>query len=286
MKHRFRPLGPRARLSIAVAATTVAAASAQVATASYVAAPESTGGPSLAESCTAGESVLMGRYFLHTTWRDTRQADGRQCVRDTRAAQGPRSDADAVAWHTDWRWSRGADDTPASAAAVLGWHWGYKSGRTGLPVRLSDGAPVTATWRYALADRRGTVRVGYRMWLHDQPRPGAKDRPRDEVTVWLHRSGDAAPPGEKRATVEVAGTSWDLYRGGDGWTVHSFVPADDDAVSRAAALRSVVLTDFLAELTRRGEVAEDAYLSGVEAGTEVVSGRGRLDTESLTVRVG
>lgn len=287
MKHRFRPLGPKARISIAIAATTVAAASAQVATASPVAAPESADGPSLAESCATDEAVLMGRYYLSNTWAKDSGA-GRQCVQDAHDGDGSETDEDTIAWNADWRWSdRAGEVTPAAAYAVRGWHWGWKSADTGLPVRLSSADAVTATWDFAVEGRSEGLRVGYRLWLHDQPDPGPKDRPSDEVTVWLHRADGARPTGRKQTTVEVDGVRWDLYHGGGSRRVHSFVPSDTgNAPGDGAGATEVDLTALLAELTRRGAVSEDAYLSGVEAGAEVRSGHGGLRTESLTVRVG
>ena len=287
MKHRFRPLGPKARISTAVVATAVAAASAQVATASPVAAPESTDGPSLAESCTARQAILMGRYYLHNAWTE-QGGEGRQCVRDTSSddeaaaqpdATGPGA-VDAVAWDADWQWPGATDGPRSTATAVFGWHWGWKTDDTGLPVKLSSGTPVTSQWDFTVSDRGGRLHAGYRLWLHEQATPGPEDQPHDEVAIWLHRSGGDRPLGGKRGTVAIDGVRWDLYQGGEDWKVHTFVRSDNTTSS------DIDLTAFLAELTKRGAVSADSYLSGVEAGTEVSSGRGSLATESFAVNVG
>ncbi|WP_246460101.1 hypothetical protein [Streptomyces himalayensis] len=46
------------------------------------------------------------------------------------------------------------------------------------------------------------------------------------------------------------------------------------------------LDDFAQALVRRKLLSKDKYLSGVEAGTEVFKGAGRLDTKAYSVDVG
>ncbi len=52
----------------------------------------------------------------------------------------------------------------------------------------------------------------------------------------------------------------DIYQGNIGWNVHSFV--------------------------RRKLLSDDKHLSGIESGTEIFKGSGRLDTKAYSVHIG
>ena len=95
----------------------------------------------------------------------------------------------------------------------------------------------------------GTMNVAYDLWLHNESNPGSSSGPSDEIMIWPYRSGGAVPAGTYQATVNTGGGTWDLYR---GWI---------DAGNSGK------------------------YLSSVQAGTEVFTGSGSLDTNSYWVDV-
>jgi xyloglucan-specific endo-beta-1,4-glucanase len=227
-----------------------------------------------AKSCAAGGVIAEGRYWLHNNQWGKDTGDGSQCVRAAGGSGG------TLAWDTSWKWTGRANSVKSYAAAVLGWHWGWKARDTGLPIRLSAGRAVRTTWDFAVT-RQGpnTLNVSYDLWLHDTATPDSPDEPTDEVMVWLYHSGDAGPIGTKQATVTIAGTGWDLYRGEAGWNVFSFVRTGN---TTSADLN---LTDFTDELTTRGWLPRTKYLSSVEAGTEIFTGEGALDTSAYAVTI-
>ncbi|MFJ9712346.1 hypothetical protein [Streptomyces sp. NPDC101234] len=73
---------------------------------------------------------------------------------------------------------------------------------------------------------------------------------------------------------------WDIYQGNIGWNVYSFVRR---ASTTGATLN---LDDFTQALVRRKLLSNDKYVSGIESGTEVFKGSGRLDTKSYSVDIG
>jgi hypothetical protein len=97
--------------------------------------------------------------------------------------------------------------------------------------------------------------------------------------IWLYRAGGAGPLGTFQATVNLAGTSWDLYRGNIGWNVFSFVRRTN------TTNQTLNIRDFLNHLVSRGWVSNSKYLTSVEAGTEVFIGNGRVDTNSYFCNV-
>jgi hypothetical protein len=107
-----------------------------------------------------------------------------------------------------------------------------------------------------------------------------QDQPTDEVMVWLNRQGGAGPLGTKYGSVSLGGAMWDIYQGDIGWKVYSFVRRTN--TTRA----DLDLDDFTQALVRRKLLSNNKYLSGIESGSEVFRGSGRLDTKSYSVDIG
>ncbi|MGR8010024.1 GH12 family glycosyl hydrolase domain-containing protein [Streptomyces hypolithicus] len=116
--------------------------------------------------------------------------------------------------------------------------------------------------------------------MHDKANTDWQDQPKHEVMIWLNKDGGAGPLGSKKQRVRIAGAAWDLYVGDIGWNVYSFVRVNN--TTRA----DLNLDGFLQALVRRGLIARTDYLSGVEAGTEVFTGRAQLDTHNYSATVG
>ncbi|MFJ9966823.1 GH12 family glycosyl hydrolase domain-containing protein [Streptomyces avermitilis] len=168
------------------------------------------------------------------------------------------------------------------ASSVLGWHWGWKADKaaTGLPVRVGDRKTVKTTWDFSVGADPGTMNVAYDLWLHAKNNADWQDRPTDEIMVWLNRQGGAGPLGTKYGSVSLGGAMWDIYQGDIGWKVYSFVRRTNTTKA------TLDLDDFTQALVRRKLLSNDKYVSGIEAGTEVFKGTGRLDTKAYSVDIG
>jgi hypothetical protein len=165
---------------------------------------------------------------------------------------------------------------------VLGWHWGWKHAHTGLPLRLDTLPRIQTSWRFTLAQTRpGGLNVSYDLWLSSNPQLGNANAS-EEVMIWLTRSGDIRPIGTEGATISLAGSTWELWEGSlptSGWPVHSFVRTSNTSE------QTLNLTEFLDVLMARGMRPTTSLLS-VEAGVEVFTGAGRVDTAAYSVEIG
>lgn len=228
------------------------------------------------EDCTDFAALVRGKFWVNNNVWGKADGTGSQCVWENGLS------GDNLSWGTRWTWAGDNTKVKSYASAVLGWHWGWKVPTgTGLPVQLSAGKAVTTNWNFQVTQTTGNVmNVAYDLWLHDIANPDWQNNPTDEVMVWLYKSGGAGPVGTKQATVTIAGTTWDLYRGNIGWEVYSFVRTSNTS---AAALD---LTGFTDDLVARGWLAKTKYLSSVQAGTEIFTGSGRLDTTAYSVKIG
>ncbi|MEU4624481.1 cellulose binding domain-containing protein [Actinoplanes sp. NPDC023801] len=229
-----------------------------------------------AENCADFAALVRGKYWVNNNVWGKADGTGSQCVWENGVS------GDNLSWGTRWSWAGDNTKVKSYASAVLGWHWGWKvPAGTGLPVRLSAGKAVNASWNFKVTEKTaGAMNVAYDLWLHDMANPDWQNNPTDEVMVWLYRSGGAGPVGTKQATVTIAGTSWDLYRGNIGWEVYSFVRTTNTSVA------GLDLTDFTDDLVARGWLAKTKYLSSVQAGTEIFTGSGQLDTSAYAVKIG
>lgn len=184
-----------------------------------------------------------------------------------------------TAWGTRWDW-RGREDTIKSYAAVVtGWHWGWRIAGTGLPVRVNAIRHARTHWEFDLIeDSAGGYNVTYDMWLSGNPHID-DENPSGEIMVWLHYSEGIQPIGGKREEIAVNGVPWALWEGPhpeSGWPVYSFVRGEN--TDRA----SLDLADFLRLLAARG-LNDAEYVTSVQAGIEVFTGKGRLETGAYSL---
>jgi hypothetical protein len=264
-QHRRPRFSKKAKTVLAIGVALAAAATATVAYAGEE-----------ARTCTAFGTITMGKYYVNNNLWGQDSGSGSQCVWDMS------QNGDTIAWGTDYTWT-GADHSVKSyAGSVLGWHWGWKvdKPRTELPVRVGDRKRINTTWDFSVSSNPGTMNVAYDLWLHNKNTADWQDQPTDEVMIWLNRQGGAGPLGSKVGSVSLGGAMWDLYEGDIGWKVHSFVRVAN--TSKA----TLDLDDFLQALVRRNLLSNGKYVSGIEAGTEVFRGTGRLDTKGYSVDVG
>lgn len=234
-----------------------------------------TGTANAAGTCEAfGEVSTSSKYWINNNLWGRDSGSGWQCVWDGYVS------GSTLGWGTNWDWTGQSNSVKSYSSAVLGWHWGWKKQGTGLPVRISDRRTVDTSWQYRVTQSTpNTMNVAYDLWLHTIANPTWEHQPSDEVMIWTYRAGGAGPVGTRQATVTVAGATWDLYRGNIGWNVYSFV--------RTSNTQSVAFNvrDFLDNLVNRGWVSSSKYLTSVQAGTEVFTGSGRLDTDAYRVDV-
>ncbi|MFJ9631014.1 endo-1,4-beta-glucanase [Streptomyces sp. NPDC101175] len=269
MQHRRPRLSKRRKALVATAVALAAAAGVTVAQAGET-----------GKKCGAFDTVTLGKYYVNNNLWGQDKATGSQCVWDNSRS------GSTISWGTSFSWANNAQGTDADvksyASTVLGWHWGWKVDKaaTGLPIRVGDRKPVRTSWDFSLSSDPGTLDVAYDLWLHGKNTADWQDQPTDEIMIWLNRQGGAGPLGTKYGSVSLGGAMWDIYQGDIGWNVYSFV-------RRANTTKATLnIDDFTQALVRRKLLSNDKYLSGIESGTEVFKGSGRLDTKAYSVDIG
>ncbi|MEU5259798.1 hypothetical protein [Amycolatopsis sp. NPDC021455] len=230
-----------------------------------------------ASACNNGGLYDMGKYWITNNLWGAGSGSGRQCIWTTSQS------GNTISWGTSYSWSGSGSSVKSYDAAILGWHWGWRRSGTGLPVQLSANRSVSTGYSYNVRHSGGAMNVSYDMWLHPMANPGSGTTPSDEVMIWTYRAGGAGPAGTRQATVTVAGTNWDLYRGriggSTGWNVYSFVRTSNTTSA------TFDIRDFLNHLVGRGWMSSSKYLTSVQAGTEIFTGTGQLDVTNFYANV-
>ncbi|WP_405730651.1 endo-1,4-beta-glucanase [Streptomyces sp. NBC_00028] len=232
------------------------------------------------KKCTAFDTITLGKYYVNNNLWNEGKYTGTQCVWSNSQS------GSTISWGTDYSLANSATgrdyDVKSYASTVLGWHWGWKTDKaaTQLPIRVGDRKPVRTSWEFTVSAAPGTMNVAYDLWLHNKNTADWQDQPTDEIMIWLNRQGGAGPLGTKYGSVSLGGAMWDIYQGDIGWKVYSFVRQTNTTKA------SLNLDDFTQALVRRKLLSNDKYVSGIESGTEVFKGAGRLDTKSYSVNIG
>jgi hypothetical protein len=238
------------------------------------------GGTCAASTCTSGmpqkdktsteaAAITLGKYWINNNQWGGTGVTGSQSIWSTC------SSGNTIGWGTEWTsWTGSASQVKSYASAVLGWHWGWKLTGTGLPVQISANKAIQCGWTYKVTTNNA-INVSYDLFAHSTASPGTNDDPTDEIMIWLYRSNNAAPIGDTKATVTIAGTSWEFHQGSNGrWNVHSYV-----RTSNADTGATMNLNDFIKDLTANRGLSPSKYIDSIQAGTEVFLGTGRLDSD-------
>ncbi|WP_341720910.1 cellulose binding domain-containing protein [Micromonospora sp. FIMYZ51] len=223
--------------------------------------------------CNSSDLIDIGKYWIPNNQWGSTGATGSQCIW-TLGGSG-----DQIRWGTSYTWSGSASSVKSYAAAILGWHWGWRRPNTGLPVQVSANRNVNTSWQFSVTGS-GNMNVAYDMWFHPMANPGSADQPTDELMIWLYRA-NASPAGSRQGTVTIAGTSWEVWRGYVGsWNVYSYVRTSNTTNA------TLNIRDFANDVVSRGWMSSSKYLTSVQAGPEIFTGSGEVVTGSYSVTVG
>jgi xyloglucan-specific endo-beta-1,4-glucanase len=240
--------------------------------------------PAAPVSCAAKGCVLAFSplYLLNNLWNAS-GATGTQSI----------TVASPTAWSTTFSWSRPDDwQVTSYAAAILGWHWGWRVPRelTGLPIPVVGAQRVLTESAFTIMPAGSAplrYDMAYDLWLHGtpDPKPNGSD-PRVEVMIWLSYSQDYLGGDEAWvASPTIAGRRWkvrvEATRGKTPDTI-SFV-IDGPNLSGA----SLDLKEFLAwTVANRPDILPPThFLTSVQFGPEIYKGAGTIDVTTYTVRL-
>jgi len=186
-------------------------------------------------------------------------------------------------------WNPGTEDAPqwtanfnfatnslyGYPASIRGWHYGWNpTGDNLFPKKLSEINHLPCSFSYNCGGDDLHGDFAYDLFLrHDEK----KSAPQLEVMVWA--GNNSTPIGEIISTnvIKVEDVSFDLWAGTNapaGYYVYTFTPHEKTARLPTEGSLNVDLMDFFRLLEGHDYFSKDMYLDVVEAGFEIVRGKG------------
>jgi hypothetical protein len=172
------------------------------------------------------------------------------------------------------------DSAPAAFPSAMSGCWqGTCTTGTTLPTQISKLGPISSSMA-------GTIPPGaksnlaYDIWADSTPKKTGQNDAM-ELMIWLKETGGIKPIGQKTGTVQLAGVTWDVYKGSNGVPVISYVrqPYVDSA-------DNLPITDFVKDAVKQGSVKPTDYLTNIQAGFEPWTGGPGLTLSSFSVNYG
>ncbi|MBX7268714.1 cellulose binding domain-containing protein [Micromonospora sp. Llam7] len=195
-----------------------------------------------------GSTVIQNRYVVQNNrWGTTAQ----QCINVT----GTGFEI------TTQNGSSPTNGAPTAYPSVfVGCHYTNCSPGTNLPIQVSQISSATSSINYRYVSG-ATYNASYDIWLDPSPKRDGVNQM--EIMIWFNRQGPIQPIGSAVGTANIAGRSWEVWRGNNGGNnVISYV-----APSAITSLNFSVL-DFINDTRNRGAITNSWYLTSIQAGFE------------------
>ncbi|RQX06126.1 GH12 family glycosyl hydrolase domain-containing protein [Micromonospora inaquosa] len=212
-----------------------------------------------------GSAVIQGRYVVQNNrWGTTAQ----QCINVT-------SNGFEI---TTLNGSSPTNGAPTAYPSVFfGCHYTNCSPGTNLPIQVSQISSATSSISYRYVSG-ATYNASYDIWLDPSPKRDGVNQM--EIMIWLNRQGPIQPIGSVVGTTNLAGRTWEVWRGSNGSNnVISYV-----AQSAISSLNFSVL-DFINDTRNRGAITNSWYLTSIQAGFEPWQGGVGLAVTSFSANV-
>jgi Glycosyl hydrolase family 12/RTX calcium-binding nonapeptide repeat (4 copies) len=228
------------------------------------------------EQVTYGRVTLLNNTWGVYTWGHTDWVNGVDYAQSiTYDPATPLRDV-----RMQWDYSARPDGNVLGYPEVFIGYKPWNEGSTFMVDQVSDLRELTLTTDIDIGGDTTGFNVAYDLWFTDTP-AGGPDSITAELMVWLHKGGftPAGTPIGRYVGPDVSATIWyeaAIASGPDKRPSYIALVVDggqlDGTVDMAAMLRY---------LDRRGLIAGDDYLTGVELGPELMRGAGSMTINSL-----
>jgi len=234
--------------------------------------------------CTDGARRTVGPYMIENNLWNKRDATRySQCVSLTDAGKG------AVTAVLDWSWTVKPDGIRAYPELIYGQKPWNASTTPALP-RVIDSlqAVSVGTGFTQTRDAAANGNLAFDIWLtSSNQRPAGSDHLpiKVELMIWLDAFGGAVPAGAVIGSVDIGGTTWDVYRTTATWGPEPWLYVAYKARSLPASPLQLDVLAFLRNLKQRGSITGQEWLASIEVGNEIVAGKGTTTFSNFSVSV-
>ncbi|MEV0427097.1 cellulose binding domain-containing protein [Micromonospora sp. NPDC050495] len=212
-----------------------------------------------------GSTTIGGKYVVQNNrWGTTAQ----QCINVTSSGFSiTRQDG-----------TGNTSGAPVSYPSIfVGCHYTNCSPGTNLPAQVKNigSAPSSISYNYVSG---AVYDAAYDIWLDPSPKKDGVNQM--EIMIWFNRQGPIQPIGSVVGNANIAGRTWEVWRGSNGSNnVISYV-----APSPITSLSFDAMA-FIADTRNRGAITNDWYLTSIQAGFEPWQGGVGLAVNSFSQTV-
>ena len=220
--------------------------------------------------CEQYGSTHQGNYVvMNNKWNSA--AGGQQCIDVTNNGFRITSQPNSVP----------TNGGPASYPAIFsGCHYTNCSSDGHFPKQVSSIRSINSSvsWNFA----SGVYNASYDIWLDPSPKRDGVNQ--TEIMIWFARQGPIQPIGQRTATANLGGRTWEVWTGSNGTNnVVSYAVSPGGSVPSASFNTLDFILDAFKQGSRFGNTSW--YLTSIQAGFEPWSGGVGLAVTSFNVAV-
>ncbi|KAI3612887.1 glycoside hydrolase family 12 protein [Moniliophthora roreri] len=211
------------------------------------------------ERCGQWDSVVVGPYTIYVNQWGKDGGSGTSCAK-VNSLSGT-----TISYVNRWNWTGGTGVKSYTNVNL----------NQGVGKQLSAISKIPASWKWSQT-QTGTIVANVAFDLFTAASAGASNQ--YEIMVWVAnfnagpisaQYGSDGKPVPIVQNVNLAGKSWNLYKGSNGaQTVFSFLTSDGSQINSFSG----DLNDFIKYLTANQGLSKSQYLTTVQSGTEATSG--------------
>ncbi len=238
-------------------------------------------GPDLTVKCEETAPSQSGQYMAeNNSWGKGDLQGWSQCIAVLHDGGKPAQ----ARWI--WDWLESGDNVKAYPEIVFGHKPGYPKSTTDLlPRRISSIGQAQLSYDLDTV-RYGAGNLSVDMWLTSSDKPAQFAAPpiTHEIMIWLEHFGPMYAGGKLQEHAVIDGVPYRVYLGdnfGQGWRYVAFLPSIP--LRKQARMNLVAYFDYLKS---KGWVSGDEYLSAVNIGNEIISGKGETRVRALSIDIG
>lgn len=176
--------------------------------------------------------------------------------------------------------NKSTSGSPASFPSIFkGNHWGTATNNSGMPIQVDQIDALNTMWDITPVSS-GAWNAVYDIWFHKTADYSNGSPNGAELMIWINYLGPIQPAGTQVATVDIAGTTWEVwFADWSGW--------DYIAYRRTTKTTSANfdINTFIEDAVSRGYIGSSWHLISVEAGFELWQGGAGLESSGFSLTV-
>jgi len=182
-----------------------------------------------------------------------------------------------IGWNWDWPANGNVRGYPEIIFGLKPWNTTSTSQCLPAPINSNQ-----ITLKYSCtASAIGQWNLAYDIWLTNSITP-TTENVTHEIMIWMHKTNSITPAGINMGTITISNENFDLWvneNHNDSWMYLAFV-------SETTNLNATLdLNAFLDYLISNEYVSADLFISGIEFGTEIFEGVGKIKLSDYNVEV-